>query len=152
MNYKNVSKWIDIIIMMMIIVIGIMIYCDCYYDLLWLLLWLWLLWLFLWFIVIMIIMIIIMIKMKLLINQIISFNEREMRNGNEKWEMRNIHILLWINRKRIFFLLPCIKMNYYWFNRQEILQKAKERYSKKKSCRILFTKQRSYKRKVKRAL
>ena len=30
-------------------------------------------------------------------------------------------------------------MSYYWFNRQEILQKAKERYSKK-SCRILFTK------------
>ena len=25
-----------------------------------------------------------------------------------------------------------IKMNYYWFNRQEILQKAKERYSKEK--------------------
>ena len=23
-------------------------------------------------------------------------------------------------------------MNYYWFNRQEILQKAKERYSKEK--------------------
>ena len=23
-------------------------------------------------------------------------------------------------------------MNYYWFNRQEILQKAKEKYSKKK--------------------
>ena len=27
-----------------------------------------------------------------------------------------------------------IKMNYYWFNRQEILQKAKEKYSKEKSC------------------
>ena len=26
-----------------------------------------------------------------------------------------------------------IKMNYYWFNRQELLQKAKEKYSKKKS-------------------
>ena len=24
----------------------------------------------------------------------------------------------------------CIKMNYYWFNRKETLQKAKERYSK----------------------
>ena len=24
-------------------------------------------------------------------------------------------------------------MNYYWFNRQEILQKAKERYSKEKA-------------------
>ena len=27
-----------------------------------------------------------------------------------------------------------IKMNYYWFNRQEILQKAKERYSKEKAA------------------
>ena len=25
-------------------------------------------------------------------------------------------------------------MNYYWFNRQEILQEAKERYSKKKAA------------------
>ena len=25
-------------------------------------------------------------------------------------------------------------MNYYWFNRQEILQKAKEKYSKEKSA------------------
>ena len=27
-----------------------------------------------------------------------------------------------------------IKMNYYWFNRQEILQKAKEQYSKEKAA------------------
>ena len=38
-------------------------------------------------------------------------------------------------------------MNNYWFNRQEILQKAKEIYSKEK--RVLCTKQGSYKRKVK---
>ena len=43
-------------------------------------------------------------------------------------------------------------MSYYWFNRQEILQKAKERYSTEKNSRVLFKKQRSYKRKVKRAL
>ena len=36
-------------------------------------------------------------------------------------------------------------MSYYWFNRKEILQKAKERYSKT----MIFTKQRSNKRKVK---
>ena len=30
-----------------------------------------------------------------------------------------------------------IKMNYYWFNRQEILQKAKEKYSKKKLLSII---------------
>ena len=35
-------------------------------------------------------------------------------------------------------------MNYYWFNMQEILQKAKEI--------VLFKKQRSYNGKVKRAL
>ena len=39
-------------------------------------------------------------------------------------------------------------MNYYWFNKQEILQKAKENFSKEKTG----TKQRSYKRKVKQAL
>ena len=27
-----------------------------------------------------------------------------------------------------------IKMNYYWFNRQEILQKTKEKYSKEKAA------------------
>ena len=40
-------------------------------------------------------------------------------------------------------------MSYYWFNRQEILQKAKEKYSKEKAA---CTKQRSYKRKLKKAL
>ena len=40
-------------------------------------------------------------------------------------------------------------MSYYWFNRQEILQKAKERYSKEKAAEPLFRKQRSYKGKVK---
>ena len=37
--------------------------------------------------------------------------------------------------KKIFFIdlsNQYIKMNYYWFNRQEILQKAKENYSKEK--------------------
>ena len=32
------------------------------------------------------------------------------------------------------FFLHNTKMNYYWFNRQEILQKAKERYSKEKAA------------------
>ena len=32
------------------------------------------------------------------------------------------------------FFLHNIKMSYYWFNRQEILQKAKERYSKEKAA------------------
>ena len=27
-----------------------------------------------------------------------------------------------------------MKMSYYWFNREEILQKAKERYSKEKAA------------------
>ena len=40
-------------------------------------------------------------------------------------------------------------MSYYYFNRQEILQKAKEKYSKEKAAEYLFTKQRSDKRKVK---
>ena len=29
-------------------------------------------------------------------------------------------------------------MSYYWFNRQEILQKAKERYSKEKAAEYYF--------------
>ena len=33
----------------------------------------------------------------------------------------------------ILFFLHNIKMSYYWFNRQEILQKAKEKYSKEKA-------------------
>ena len=39
-------------------------------------------------------------------------------------------------------------MNYYWFTRQEILQKAKEKYSKEKA--VEHDKKRSYKRKVKK--
>ena len=42
-------------------------------------------------------------------------------------------------------------MNYYWFNRHEILQKAKENYSKEKAAEY-YKKKRSYKRKVKRTL
>ena len=43
---------------------------------------------------------------------------------------------LWINKKKkkINQLLnQYIKTNYYWFNRQEILQKAKQNYSKEKA-------------------
>ena len=43
-------------------------------------------------------------------------------------------------------------MIYYWFNRQEILQKEKERYSKEKTAEYYLKKQRSYKRKVKGVL
>ena len=35
-----------------------------------------------------------------------------------------------------FFFLHNIKMSYYWCNRQEILQKAKERYSKGKAAEL----------------
>ena len=28
----------------------------------------------------------------------------------------------------------CVKINYYWFNKQEILQKAKEKHSKEKAA------------------
>ena len=40
-------------------------------------------------------------------------------------------------RKKIFFnelSNELIKMNYYWFNRQEILQKGIEKYSKEKAA------------------
>ena len=35
---------------------------------------------------------------------------------------------------KIFFSEQNIRMSYYLFNRQEILQKAKERYSKEKAA------------------
>ena len=43
-------------------------------------------------------------------------------------------------------------MSYYWFNRQEILQKSKERYSKEKAVEYYLKKQRSNKRKSKKFL
>ena len=44
----------------------------------------------------------------------------------------------------------CIKMSYYWFNRQEILQKAKERYSREKAAEYYLKNKRGNKRKVKK--
>ena len=41
-------------------------------------------------------------------------------------------------------------MSYYWFNNQEILQKAKERYSKEKAAEYYFKNKEAFK-KVKRA-
>ena len=47
-----------------------------------------------------------------------------------------MRIELQINKKIYFLELSnqYIKMNYYWFNRQEISQKAKENYSKEKAA------------------
>ena len=47
-----------------------------------------------------------------------------------------IFILILIDSCFIFLYIYIynIKMSYYWFNRQGILQKAKERYSKEKSA------------------
>ena len=42
-------------------------------------------------------------------------------------------------------------MSRYWFNRQEILQKAKEEYSKENAAEC-YAQKKSYKKKVKRAL
>ena len=40
-------------------------------------------------------------------------------------------------------------MNYYWFNRQEILQKAKERYSKEKAAEYYLKNKKAIKEKSK---
>ena len=40
-------------------------------------------------------------------------------------------------------------MNYYWFNRQEILQKAKEKYSKEKAAEYYKQKKETIKEKSK---
>ena len=51
---------------------------------------------------------------------------------NEKWEMK---IQLWNNKKNFVDLSNWhTKLNYYWFNRQEILWKAEENYSKEKAA------------------
>ena len=43
----------------------------------------------------------------------------------------------------------CIKMSYYQFNRQEILQKAKERYSKEKTAEYYLKNKEAIKEKSK---
>ena len=43
-------------------------------------------------------------------------------------------------------------MSYYWFNRQEILQKAKERYSRQKAAEYYLKNKRGNKRKVKKLI
>ena len=40
-------------------------------------------------------------------------------------------------------------MNYYWFNRQEILQKAKEKYSKEKATEYYKQNKEAIKKKLK---
>ena len=35
---------------------------------------------------------------------------------------------------KMFFSEQNVRMSYYWFNRQEILEKAKKRYSKEKAA------------------
>ena len=40
-------------------------------------------------------------------------------------------------------------MNYYWFNKQEILQKAKERYSKEKAAEYYLQNKEAIKEKAK---
>ena len=40
-------------------------------------------------------------------------------------------------------------MSYYWFNRKEILQKAKERYSKEKACEYYLQNKEAIKEKSK---
>ena len=52
-----------------------------------------------------------------------------MKNIMTRMRMR---MRLWIKREIFFWWY--IKMSYYWFNRQEILQKAKEKYSKEKAA------------------
>ena len=54
--------------------------------------------------------------------------------------------------EKIFFndlTNQCIKMSYYHFNRQEISQKAKERYSKKKAAEYYLENKEAIKEKSK---
>ena len=53
-----------------------------------------------------------------------------------------IYIVLFIDSYFFYFIFLFsfynIKMSYYWFNRQEILQKAKERFSNEKAAEYYF--------------
>ena len=74
------------------------------------------------------------------LNNSVTYDRGVWKMKNEKWEKRNEK---WeqsykLTEKDFFNKLSRKKkkMNYYWFNRQEILQKAKDKYSKK-SCWVL---------------
>ena len=56
-----------------------------------------------------------------------------------------------LNEKYFFIDLTnsCIKMSYYWFNRKEVLQKAKERYSKEKAAEYYLQNKEAMKEKSK---
>ena len=56
-----------------------------------------------------------------------------------------------ISKKR-FFKNKIIKMSYYQFNRQEILQKANEKYSKEKAAEYYLKNKKIIKRKGKKLL
>ena len=63
-----------------------------------------------------------MIKIIIIIIIIIK-NKNKNKNKNEN-ENENEN-----NKQNVFFLKQNIKMSYYWFNRQEILEKEKKRQS-----------------------
>ena len=56
-----------------------------------------------------------------------------------------------MNRKGFFFLI-IYKMSYYQFNRQEILQKAKERYSKEKAAEYYLQNEEAIKKRQKNVI
>ena len=63
--------------------------------------------------------------------------------------MRMMIIIMKINKKRLFFL-KIYKMSYYQFNRQEILQKGKERYSKEKAVEYYLQNKEAIKEKARK--
>ena len=69
--------------------------------------------------------------MKMRMKTIMRMRMRRRRRMRMKMRMKMRMRMGIINK--IFFSDQNIKMNYYWFNRQEILEKAKKRYCKK-SC------------------
>ena len=50
---------------------------------------------------------------------------------------------------KIFFSEQNVRMSYYWFNRQEILEKAKKRYSKEKAAEYYLQNKKAIKKKKK---
>ena len=61
-----------------------------------------------------------------------------------------MRMTLWINKKGFFW--QYIKIGYYWFNRQKILQKAKERHSKEKAAEYYLKNKEAIKEKARHVI
>ena len=72
-------------------------------------------------------------------------------NKFDDYSISRIGVSYRLTEKNVFIKLAnqCIKMSYYWFNGEEILQNAKERYSKEKAAQYYLENKEGLKKKSK---